>query len=87
MSDVHTIHSFDAVWQPGDVVLDADGALYIRASGNPVYPWGDANQHLGGHIEGGVADTDVARPLALLVRDGIPVGGRTINEGDTPAIN
>ncbi|MCM2391699.1 hypothetical protein [Streptomyces albipurpureus] len=86
MSDVHKIHSFDAVWQPGDVVLAADGALYIRASQNPMYPWGDASQSLGQHVEGGVADGDVVRPLILLVRDGVTLGGRLIHEGDIPAI-
>lgn len=87
MSEVHKIHSIGAAFQPGDVVLAADGALYIRASQNPMYPWGDANQNLDGHVEGGVADADVVRPLVLLVRDGTPLGGRLVNEGDTPAIN
>ncbi|CDR15074.1 hypothetical protein [Streptomyces iranensis] len=92
MSEAHTITSLGATWQPGDVVLTSKGELRVRASNNPVFPWGDPSQILWGgfgetHFEGGYADEDTDRPLTLLVRNGVPVGGLVINEGDTPAID
>ncbi|MEV6684461.1 hypothetical protein AB0N28_03800 [Streptomyces sp. NPDC051130] len=86
MSEIHTIHSFEAVWQPGDVVLTGDSCLYVRASRNAMYPWGDANQHLDDHIEGGLSDEQLVRPLTLLVRHGQAIGGVLINEGETPEL-
>jgi hypothetical protein len=51
-------------WQPGDIVLDAVGAVWENAS---PYRWlapGDDIEH---------DSADLARPLTLLARDGKPV--------------
>ncbi|WDM16751.1 hypothetical protein J3S85_37955 [Streptomyces lavenduligriseus] len=93
MSDVHKITSLDAVWRPGDVVLDAAGNLRVRSTHHR-YVWGypdegslrDALGNLAAP-DGGLEDKDVPRPLTLLIRDGVPVGGRVINEGDSPELN
>ncbi|MFJ2814326.1 hypothetical protein [Streptomyces sp. NPDC087294] len=41
MDKVHKITTLDEVWKPGDVVLDAEGNLRIRATTDAAYPWGD----------------------------------------------
>jgi hypothetical protein len=93
MSDVHKVTSLDATWQPGDVVLDAAGNLRVRSK-HPKWVWdypgeGDTHDSFGGTAvpEGGLEERDVPRPLTLLVRNGVPVGGQLINEGGAPAIN
>jgi hypothetical protein len=83
---VHKITSLDATWQPGDVVLDAEGNLRIRST-HPQYVWdypneGSLRDRFGNLMlpDGGVEESDVARPLTLLVRNGQPVGGLLIEE-------
>ncbi|MBJ7902799.1 hypothetical protein IF655_05750 [Streptomyces sp. DSM 110735] len=84
---VHTITTLHPIWKPGDVVLDAEGALRVRATDNVAYPWGypdegglrDKFGDLSRH-DGGLRDEDLRRPLILLVRDGQPIGGRLIEE-------
>lgn len=93
MSDVHKITSLDEAWHPGDVILDAAGNLRVR-SAHHRYVWGypdegslrDARGNLQAP-DGGLEDHDVPRPLTLLVRDGVPVGGRVIDEAGIPAID
>ncbi|MCY0947168.1 hypothetical protein [Streptomyces antarcticus] len=90
MDRVHKITSLGGAWKPGDVVLTADGELRIRATNNPIYPWGYPNEgslrsEFGEpHFEGALREEDVARPLTLLVRDGIAVGGRLVEENELP---
>lgn len=64
-------------WQPGDVVLDAEGDIWTRAAEASIrdgWPWSAGST--GGTSqppEGGVAEygpNSPARPLTLLVRDG-----------------
>ncbi|GAA0641145.1 hypothetical protein GCM10009548_01630 [Streptomyces malaysiensis subsp. malaysiensis] len=93
MNDVHKITSLDAAWLPGDVVLDAAGRIRIR-SAHPKWVWDYPNEgslrDARGNLQppgGALEDSDVPRPLTLLVRDGMPVGGRVTNEGDTPEID
>ncbi|MFJ6841364.1 helix-turn-helix transcriptional regulator [Streptomyces griseoluteus] len=87
-SHVHTITALGATWQPGDVVLDAEGNIRVR-SDHPKWVWGYASEGpvrdrlLGGRPtvpEGALEEHDVPRPLTLLIRDGQPIGGRTIEE-------
>ncbi|MER6007937.1 hypothetical protein ABT120_56020 [Nonomuraea angiospora] len=68
-------------WQPGDLVVDAEGGLFTRASvqdqdsGRPWgYPSGMTRGRDGGaHVpDGEVGETVPVRPLALLLRDGQP---------------
>lgn len=69
-------------WQPGDIVLDADGGLFTRAGAEDQArgrPWGypgDRARLVTGETrlpEGSLPETAPARPLTLLVRDGQPV--------------
>jgi hypothetical protein len=69
-------------WQPGDLVVDADGGLFTRASAQDQdkgLPWGYPHgvaRHVDGrtHVpEGEVGESVPARPLTLLLRDGRPV--------------
>ncbi|NRQ33640.1 hypothetical protein HII36_17545 [Nonomuraea sp. NN258] len=69
-------------WQPGDLVVDADGGLFTRAGladQDKGLPWGyprDLARLPGGgaHVpEGELAEEAPARPLTLLLRDGHPV--------------
>lgn len=59
-------------WQPGDVVWDARGYLYVRVGGyesaGVTYPW-----LRGGKIGCGDLDSDLARPLIPLLVGGKPV--------------
>lgn len=87
MSDVQKITSLDAVWQRGDVVLDAEGNLRVR-SDHARWVWdypndGSLRDRFGGAYvpDGGLEEKDLPRPLTLLVRDGFAVGGRVIDEG------
>lgn len=48
-------------WQPGDVVQDGFGCVYIRREGDEQYPW------LGGVGGGWFAEPELARPLTHLV--------------------
>ncbi|MFI5973531.1 hypothetical protein [Streptomyces sp. NPDC051452] len=87
MEPVHKITSLDGTWKPGDVVLDAAGNLRVR-SNHPKWVWDYASEgstrdpFTGGASvpEGGLEESDVPRPLVLLVRDGQAVGGRPIEE-------
>lgn len=75
-------------WQPGDVILSADRSLYIRVcddnSGGGRWPWHDGVDCVptDGYPtpEGGTADYLVQRPVTLLIRDGKPLGGVTIDD-------
>jgi hypothetical protein len=74
-------------WQPGDVILSADRNLYIRARECDVadgWPWRsgvyDAPADGTGIGEGGTADSEVHRPVTLLIRDGLPLGGVTVDD-------
>lgn len=84
MTEVHKITSIDDVWQPGDIVLDANGNLRVRTT-HPLYVWaypdeGQTRFPYGHYPEGGIEDSQVPRPLTLLVRDGQAIGGRLITE-------
>ncbi|MEU8360132.1 hypothetical protein AB0C27_29385 [Nonomuraea sp. NPDC048882] len=69
-------------WQPGDLVVDADGALFTRAGAGEDaergLPWGRPAEVTrrddgGVHVpEGVVAESVPVRPLTLLLRDGRP---------------
>ncbi|MEU7802558.1 hypothetical protein AB0B10_25190 [Micromonospora arborensis] len=71
----------DEHWQTGDIVLDANRALYCRAHDEDIaqgWPWAYAHGHAprreGGYVpEGGIEETGPVRPLTLLLRDGQPV--------------
>lgn len=86
MNEVHKITSLGATWRPGDVVLDADGNLRVR-SARPRWVWDYPDEgRTRSHVpEGGLEEHDVPRPLTLLVRDGLPVGGRVVDEPEYPA--
>lgn len=68
-------------WQPGDWVLDAAGAVWVRSK-DPRWVWGYASEnawtrhpHPGSPrvVEipsGSVEEYDAVRPLTLLIRDG-----------------
>ncbi|MFG2468711.1 hypothetical protein ACGFXB_25095 [Streptomyces canus] len=92
MAAVHKITSLDSTWQPGDVVLDADGNIRVRAE-HPRWVWDYASEgstrdrFTGGATvpEGALEEHDVPRPLTLLVRDGQAVAGRVIDEPAPPA--
>ncbi|WP_411121461.1 hypothetical protein [Streptomyces sp. x-19] len=86
MEDVHKITNLDDTWQPGDVVLDAEGTLRVR-SAHPKWVWdspgeGETRSNVGGPAvpEGGQEDHEVPRPLILLVRNGQAVAGRAIEQ-------
>jgi hypothetical protein len=86
MEKVHKITTLDDTWQPGDVVLDDDGQLWVR-SDNPQWVWdhplegATRNTYGGPEVpEGGYEEADAKRPLVLLVRGGRAVGGRAIEE-------
>ncbi|WP_433257878.1 hypothetical protein ACQPYK_21760 [Streptosporangium sp. CA-135522] len=80
MNDAH--HPIEGEqWQPGDLVLDAEGGLFTRAGlkdaavGRPWgYPGDQARLVTGEtHVpEGSVSETTPARPLTLLARNGQP---------------
>jgi hypothetical protein len=60
----------EPAWGPGDIVLDAKGRIRVR-SRNPLWPWGYPDEGERGQVpSGSLADTEVERPLVLLVRDG-----------------
>ncbi|MFI6179800.1 hypothetical protein ACIA8R_29945 [Nonomuraea sp. NPDC051191] len=68
-------------WQPGDLVIDNDGRLFVRATpqGEEAgWPWGYPTEHAraydGGPVapDGSVEEGYPTRPLTLLVRDGRP---------------
>lgn len=72
-------------WQPGDVVLDNQGALWSRASEDDAeigWPWGYVAEWArtpNGEVRvptGSVEEGYPVRPLALLVRNGYPAAGR-----------
>lgn len=86
MEKVQKITSLDAVWKPGDVVLDDAGNIRVR-SNHPKWVWdypssGDTRSYSGGPEipDGALEDKDAVRPLILLVRDGRAVGGTPITE-------
>ncbi|MET7329766.1 hypothetical protein [Nonomuraea sp. NPDC005650] len=68
-------------WQPGDLVVDAEGGLFTRASAQDQdsgRPWGhpgDVTRRPDGGVQvpdGEVGETVPVRPLTLLIRDGQP---------------
>jgi hypothetical protein len=70
-------------WQPGDVILSADGHLYVRVSEEltvgGMWPWHEGvSEVTPGTYEGSTADADLKHPVTLLVRDGQPLGGVTV---------
>ncbi|WP_406192252.1 hypothetical protein OH733_05610 [Streptomyces griseus] len=85
MDTAHNITSLGATWKPGDVVLDANGNIRVRSE-HPKWLWDYPNEGSTRHLgqvsvpEGGLEESDVARPLILLVRDGQAVAGRQIDE-------
>lgn len=74
-------HAAEPAWLPGDVVLDADGDVWQRASEEDAaagWPWHQGVEYVRSHgmvevPEGATADKELARPLTLLVRAGQPV--------------
>ncbi|MEO3868902.1 hypothetical protein ABGB18_08740 [Nonomuraea sp. B12E4] len=69
-------------WQPGDLVVDADGGLFTRASVDDEargLPWGspqDVTRRTDGGVhvpKGELGEVVPARPLTLLLRDAQPV--------------
>lgn len=89
MTEVHKITSLDSDWQPGDVVLDAEGNLRVR-SAHVRWVWdspgeGSTRAFQGGPEipEGGLEEKDVPRPLVLLVRNGQAVAGPQIEERES----
>jgi hypothetical protein len=54
-------------WQPGDVVRGDDGLIAVRRTGDKNYPWFVLA------TEDVLLDSELARPLTHLVRDGKPV--------------
>lgn len=69
-------------WQTGDLVLAADGHLWIRAYPEDTakgWPWGHSTETIGAS-SGAVEENHPARPLTLLVRDGQAVGGTVVAE-------
>lgn len=86
MDPAYKITGLDETWQPGDVVLDAEGNLRVR-SDHPKWTWGYPNEGptrdaFGAPAwpQGSLEESDVPRPLVLLVRDGRAVAGRQIQE-------
>ncbi|MFB8407506.1 hypothetical protein [Streptomyces sp. NPDC055912] len=82
MAHVHKITSLDETWQPGDVVLAADGTLRVRPA-HVRWVWDDPGSGSTPSADGGPhvpEDHEVPRPLILLVRNGQSVGGRAIAE-------
>ncbi|WP_149037870.1 hypothetical protein [Kitasatospora sp. MBT63] len=70
-------------FRPGDLVLDGEGGLYVRASAEDEergWPWAYASDS-GVPLEseqpneGTLGEDHPKRPLTLLVRSGRPVGG------------
>jgi antitoxin (DNA-binding transcriptional repressor) of toxin-antitoxin stability system len=61
-------------WQPGDVVLAADAAIWTRATARSIgcgWPWRLGARGPAGVIpDGRQAEDEPVRPLTLLVRDG-----------------
>ncbi|MET8870127.1 hypothetical protein ABZW11_44945 [Nonomuraea sp. NPDC004580] len=81
MTNVHTPLDGER-WQPGDLVVDADGRLFSRAGADDQargLPWARprdvARRDDGGVLvpDGEVGEQTPARPLTLLLRDGRPV--------------
>lgn len=75
-------------WQPGDVILAADGHLYVRAreelTVGGTWPWHDGLKEVtSAAYEGGTADADVKRPVTLLIRGGQPLGGVAVDDQAT----
>ncbi|MFB8290626.1 hypothetical protein [Kitasatospora purpeofusca] len=73
-------------FRPGDLVLDGEGGLYVRASAEDEkrgWPWAYASDS-GVPLEseqpneGTLGEDHPKRPLTLLVRGGRPVGGVTM---------
>jgi hypothetical protein len=69
-------------WQTGDLVLAADGHLWVRANPEDAakgWPWGHSAETVGA-TSGAVEEDYPQRPLSLLVRDGQAVGGTVVTE-------
>lgn len=72
----------DPAWRPGDVVIDARGAIRVR-SDHPHWVWGYPDEGEPGQIpEGSLAEDEVQRPLTLLVRDGKPLTTIVVKQSD-----
>jgi hypothetical protein len=72
-------------WRPGDVILSADGHLYVRVreehTVGGMWPWHEGvGEAVANTVEGSAADADVTFPVTLLIRDGRPVGGVTVDD-------
>jgi hypothetical protein len=80
-------------WQPGDVVLDAQGDLWTRSAQHDVdqgWPWAYTYGSGRSVPEGSVSESCPARPLTLLIRGGKPCaitvpGGCCVGERWGPA--
>lgn len=71
-------------WKPGDWVIDAVGAVWVRADEDGAaqgWPWGYPPETARRTVQGGtfittpsgaVEESKPARPLTLLIRDGQP---------------
>ncbi|WP_157536194.1 hypothetical protein [Kitasatospora mediocidica] len=69
-------------WQTGDLVLAADGHLWVRAYPEDVakgWAWAHSTEQVGAS-SGAVEEEYPERPLTLLVREGKPVGGVRVVE-------
>ncbi|MGW4241224.1 hypothetical protein [Nocardia sp. NPDC004722] len=81
----------ETVWRPGDLVVDAHGNLWSRASATDTsqgWPWGYPGEHIGvpgdfAVAEGSVDEATPVRPLTLLVREGVPVNTIIVAPPDT----
>lgn len=75
-------------WQPGDVVLSADLRLFMRAregcNGDGRWPWCEGVGYVPVNElrapEGDTEDSDVIRPVTLLIRSGRALGGVVIDD-------
>lgn len=65
----------DYVEQPGDVIRDADGVVWMHTGGNVINPWSGV---WFGEAYDALETEQLAQPVTLLVRDGKPVS-RTVD--------
>jgi hypothetical protein len=72
---VERVEVIEPEWQPGDVVLDANGDVYRRLAID-ASPWESWNSFL--------AESDPARPLTLLARDGKAVPPQVAGQTEGP---
>ena len=75
-------------WRAGNVVLSADPRLFSRAhegwNGGGSWPWCDGADYVPVNElhapEGDTKDSDVIRPVTLLIRGGRALGGVAIDD-------